>query len=386
MEIENSLEWPLFGEEEEEAVLRVIRSNQLFAANEVRSFEEQYSDFIGVDFSIGVGNATQGLHLALAALEIGVGDEVIVTPYSWISSASCTLMQNSVPIFCDIEDKTFGLDPKQVEKLITKRTKAVVCVHMFGYPCRAIELKEVCKENNLHLIEDNSHAHGAKIRNNYTGTIGSISVASLHQRKSLCVGDGGIVCTNNRELRDKIYRLRSFGDKELSYNYRMTEFAAAIGKVRLAKLNHHNAKRISNARLLEKIFEDNNFVKVLKAEKDTQSVYYAVLLVLNRSLDLEFEQLPYCNNPKTAIVRWTWEPLHKNSNFDINNIPARGYPWEFEHYKNEKRWNVPKLKIAEKYLNKRIIEFYVHPTFDKDKIKTIGEQLNLQIKRKAISV
>jgi len=107
--------WPNFGTEEEKAVQEVIRSGQLFSADRVRSFETAFRTYLGCDYALGVGNATEGLHLSLAALDIGIGDEVIVTPYSWVSSASCIIMQNAVPVFCDIEEKTFGIDPDKVE-------------------------------------------------------------------------------------------------------------------------------------------------------------------------------------------------------------------------------------------------------------------------------
>ena len=118
--------WPIYGLEEENAIQRVIRSNQLFAASEVKSFEIEYARYLNVDYALGLGNATQGLHLALAALGIGQGDEVIVTAFSWISTASCILMQNAVPIFCDIEENSFGMDPDCLINLINERTKAVI--------------------------------------------------------------------------------------------------------------------------------------------------------------------------------------------------------------------------------------------------------------------
>ena len=207
--------WPTFGEQEEKAVEDVIRSGQLFADQKVREFEENFGKYIGTKHALGLGNATQGLHLCLAALGIGIGDEVIVTPYSWISTASSILMQNAIPIFCDIEEQTLGIDPDKIENLITSRTKAIVCVHMFGYPCKIREIKSIAEKHNLALIEDASHAHGAELNGKKIGTFGDVSAFSLHQRKALSVGDGGIVCTDNVSLAEKIYKMRSFGRQEL---------------------------------------------------------------------------------------------------------------------------------------------------------------------------
>ena len=240
-------EWPHYGKEEEEAVKRVILSNQLFADKEVRKFEEEFAAYIGVRYALGLGNATQGLHLALAALNIGIGDEVLVTSYSWISTASCILMQNAIPVFCDIENESLGLDPKEIERKVSPRTKVIILTHMFGYPARILDIVELAKKYSLPIIEDASHAHGASINGKKIGGFGEIGVFSLHQRKSLSVGDGGILVTNNKEINDKIYRLRSFGDQELSYNYRMTEFAGALAQEGLKKLDLQNKIRKNNA-------------------------------------------------------------------------------------------------------------------------------------------
>ena len=214
--------WPQYGEDEIGAVDRVVKSGQLFAAAEVKKFEERFAEFQETNFAVGLGNATQGLHLALAALNVGQGDEVIVTTCSWISTASCILMQNAVPVFCDIEPESLGLDPKKVEALITPLTKAIVTVHILGYPSKIRELAEVASRHSIPIVEDASHAPGAAIDGKKMGTFGVLGVFSLHQRKAISTGEGGVICTDNGDLAEKIRRLRSFGHPELSYNYRMS--------------------------------------------------------------------------------------------------------------------------------------------------------------------
>ena len=161
--------WPQFGEKHAKAVNDVIQSNQIFADRKVKKFEKEYSKYISSKFALGVGNATQGLHLSLHSLGIGHGDEVIVTPYSWISSASCVLMQGAIPVFVDIEPDSFGICPKELEKAITKRTKAVILVHVFGYPSKVEIISKICKENSIYLIEDASHVHGGLSNNKNLG-------------------------------------------------------------------------------------------------------------------------------------------------------------------------------------------------------------------------
>ena len=137
--------WPQYGREEYFAVQRVIESNQLFADKEVREFEYKFSKYVGCKYALGVGNATEGLHLSLIALGVGAGDEVIVTSYSWISTASCILMQNAVPVFCDIEEESLGICPVDIERKISHRTKAIIFVHMFGYLARVEDVINLSK-------------------------------------------------------------------------------------------------------------------------------------------------------------------------------------------------------------------------------------------------
>ena len=319
--------WPQYGPEEEIAVARVIKSNQLFADREVKDFEKQYASYIGCNYALGLGNGTQGLHLALAALNIGIGDEVIVSPYSWISSSSCVLMQNAVPIFCDIEKDTLGICPKEIEKNISNKTKAIIIVHMFGYPAKINEIVSISEKYGIPLIEDASHAHGASVEEKKIGNFGLISVFSLHQRKALSVGDGGVVCTNNQGIYDKIRQLRSFGHEELSYNYRMTEFAGALGKVGLSKLDTFNSQKIENAFILQKLFNDNDHLKVRICRENEIGVYYAVLFEVTKNvvnLDLKISRL----NKKGIPLIKTWKPLYKHPHFNPKSIPARGLPWK----------------------------------------------------------
>jgi len=363
--------WPQYGQEEKEAVARVISSNQLFAAEEVAAFENEYAQYIGAKYACGLGNATQGLHLALAAVGVGAGDEVVVPAYSWISSASCTLMQNAVPVFCDLEGESLGLDPIALEAAITEQTKAIVVTHMFGYPAKIREIVEVARRHQIALVEDASHVHGATVDGQCLGTFGDISVFSLHQRKSLSVGDGGILCTDDAEIFETVRRLRSFGHHELSYNYRMTEFAAALGRAGLRKLDAHNEVRISNAKLLRDLLSDNDVLRVRDVRMGERGVYYAALLdvmvdfpdVDQRLLTLQQAGLP---------IRKTWSLLHKHPHFNPVLPPARGLPWENPTYQGSHK-HVPYaeqvMPAAEYYCPDRILEFYVHPPAGEAEIK-----------------
>jgi dTDP-4-amino-4,6-dideoxygalactose transaminase len=373
--------WPIYGEEELEAVTRVLRSNQLFAKDEVRKFEVDFEKYTGASNAIGVMNATAGLHLVLAAMGIGRGHEVIVTPYSWISTASCILMQNAVPIFCDIEGSNFGLDPNQLSKHITKKTKAIILTHVFGYPARINEILDFAKENKILVIEDASHAHGSYFEGKHLGTFGDAGVFSLHQRKNLSVGDGGIITVKAKELAEKIRRLRSFGDHELSYNYRMTEFAAAIGRVRLKHLEAENQIRRNKVERIGHILTENVNFSVRKTPPDSKCSYHALLIEILANVRTEKidETLVLLQNKKIPI-RKTWEPLQKHPHFDARNLSSRGIPWKEYGYDgvmaNEEYANLD-LPVVNYYCPNRLLELYVHPTIPDSVFDNLDQDLNL---------
>ena len=369
--------WPQYGEDEIGAVDRVVKSGQLFAAAEVKKFEERFAEFQETNFAVGLGNATQGLHLALAALNVGQGDEVIVTTCSWISTASCILMQNAVPVFCDIEPESLGLDPKKVEALITPLTKAIVTVHILGYPSKIRELAEVASRHSIPIVEDASHAPGAAIDGKKMGTFGVLGVFSLHQRKAISTGEGGVICTDNGDLAEKIRRLRSFGHPELSYNYRMSEFAGALGQVGLAKLDLHNREREQAAKYLAEKLTRIDWLRVRLARPTEVGVYYAVAIEINlpdEYITKLFEYLNQCGFP----MRKAFEPLNRHPHFNSIIPPARGFPWLHPNYKGEMK-NIKyadlDLPVAYEYCYGRVLELYAHPGITQRQLDIFAEHL-----------
>jgi dTDP-4-amino-4,6-dideoxygalactose transaminase len=353
--------WPRYDEAHEDAVLRVIRSNQLFAATEVGAFENEFKEFVGANYAIGVGNATQGLQLALAALGVGIGDEVIVTPYSWISSASCVLMQNAIPVFVDIESDSFGICPEALEKAITQRTKAVILVHMFGLCSKVEEIHEVCRHHSIALIEDGSHAHGARLRGKHLGTFGRVGVFSLHQRKAISAGDGGVLCTDDPLIHEKIRRLRSFGDKQLSYNYRMTEFAAAIARVGLGRLQKDNDVRRNNHAALTSNLGCTQ-LDTVKASDNVTPVFYSCLLLINLPRQKQEELVKAANFVGIPLKR-TWQPLNKHPHFQRINMINQVAPWD-NFNKSFCEPSSLQLLNSQKYQERLLFELDCHPLVD----------------------
>ncbi|NJE26418.1 DegT/DnrJ/EryC1/StrS family aminotransferase [Thermococcus sp. MV5] len=247
---------PLIGEEEINAVVEVLKSGMLAHGKEVEAFEREFADYLGAKYGIAVTNGTAALDVALKAIKIGPGDEVITTPFTFIASANSILFQGAKPVFADIDPKTYNLDPNEVLEKITDKTKAIVVVHLYGQPADMKAFKEIAEDYKLYLIEDCAQAHGAEFEGQKVGTFGDIAAFSFYPTKNMTTGEGGMIITNDEELARRAELIRNHGQtkkylhEELGYNLRMTNIAAAIGRAQLKKLDEWNEQRIENAKLL----------------------------------------------------------------------------------------------------------------------------------------
>jgi perosamine synthetase len=258
------------GEREKAAVMEVLDSGELsgFVASpgegfrggaQVQALEAAFCKHFGVRHAIAVNSATSALHCAAAAMGIGPGDEVIVTPYTMTASATAIIMTGAVPVFADIEAETFGLDPVSVEANITPQTKGIMAVNIFGHPARLGPLKEIAEEHGLFLIEDNAQAPDALYHGAKTGTIGDCGVFSLNRHKVMQSGEGGILITDDDNIALKASLVRNHGEvivaemevedivNTVGLNYRMTEMEAAVARVQFDRLPELNEWRIGNA-------------------------------------------------------------------------------------------------------------------------------------------
>lgn len=376
-------EWPIFFNEEQKKIKEVLKTNILFNGRETKQLELEFSKYNNSKYVKVVGNATQGLHLSLAALGIGAGDEVIVTNYSWISTASCILMQNAIPVFVDIEPKNLSIDLNQIEKKINSKTKAIIFVHMFGYITDPYKLIRLAKKYKLKLIEDASHAHGASYQNKKAGNFGDIAVLSMQQRKNLSCGDGAIVVCKNNYLSNKIYQLRSFGNKELSYNYRISEIAAGIARVRLKRLNQENKQRKEIALKIEKKMNSLKSISILKPEKNTTAVYYKLIFFYeykNFKKNLDFF-IKFMNQNKIPITK-TYPPLNLHSNFNLDFIPARGTTWKkpFTKKKFPKKMKYLHFPITSELSLKRVFQLNIPPYLKEKHINNLVNKIKKFIK------
>ena len=202
---------PSFGNEEVEAVKKVLESGIVASGPRTQTFEKEFSEYLSVDHAIAVTNGTVALDVSLKALELGPGDEVITSAFSFVASGNCILFQKSKPVFADINPKTFNIDPSDVAEKITAKTKAIIPVHMFGQPAEMSALKEIAEDKGIWLVEDAAQAHGAEYNEQKVGTIGNMGCFSFYATKNMTVGEGGMITTNNEKLAAKVRSLINHG-------------------------------------------------------------------------------------------------------------------------------------------------------------------------------
>lgn len=247
---------PTTGEEEVEAVTRVLRTGMLAQGSEVAAFGKKFADFCDVRHAIAVNSGTAALHAAVACSDIGPGDQVIVPTFSFFATASCVSICGAEPVFVDVDPTTFNINPECVAEAITQKTRAVIGVHLFGQPFDINPISEICEDHNLALIEDAAQSHGALYHNKRVGGFGKAGCFSFYPTKNMTTGEGGMITTDDDEYAATIRRFINHGQSEkyqhmmIGYNYRMTDIGGAIGRAQLQKLPGFNEKRIANATYL----------------------------------------------------------------------------------------------------------------------------------------
>ncbi len=211
----------------------------------IKRFEDEFSNFTGIKYAASVSNGTVALHVALLALGIGSGDEVIAPTFTYIASVNSIFYTGAKPVFVDSDPQTWQIDPNKIEEKITEKTKAIMVVHLYGHPCEMDEIKKIAEKHNLLIVEDCAEAIGTKYKGMHVGSFGEISTFSFFGNKAITTGEGGMVCTNNPEYHDLSIRIKGQGlakNREyyhdlIGYNYRMTNICAAIGCAQLERIN-----------------------------------------------------------------------------------------------------------------------------------------------------
>jgi len=329
-------------DEVDKAVSEVLSSAQYIMGTNVRKFEKEFSEYLGVNHSISVGNGTDALIIALKALGIGEGDEVITTPWTFFATAESISFVGATPVFVDVRLDTFNIDPSKIEEKITPKTKAIMVVHIFGQPADMDEINRIAKKHNLYVIEDAAQAVGSEYKGQKIGTLSDIATFSFFPTKNLgCAGDGGIIVTNDDNLATICRALRTHGSGEngqkayniihnideninqednadntvynplkyynylIGHNSRLDEIQAAILRVKLKYLNEWNDKRRENAKFYNENLKDTRLVTPYE-ENNVKHIYHLYILQSEKREEI----VEFLNRKGIATGIYYPVPLH----------------------------------------------------------------------------
>jgi dTDP-4-amino-4,6-dideoxygalactose transaminase len=341
--VNKSFVWPIFDESEVEAVADIVRSGKWGNPNcgeEVARFEKEFAEYCGAKYAITCVNGSISLRLSLMAFGLQPGDEVIVPPYTFISTASAVIECNAVPVFVDVSPDTYNLDPVAVEKAVTPRTKAIIPVHFGGQSCDMDAIMDIAKRHNLRVLEDAAHAHGAEYKGRRLGSIGDVGSFSFQSSKNLTSGEGGIVITSDEELYKMISSLRNVGRVaggqwydhfNPGLNYRITQMQAALLLKQLARLDEQTETRDENGQYLNQLLSGIEGVSPLtRGHGETRHCYHVYIFKYDKSKfnglskndfvsRLMAEGVPSLGGYPHPLYK---QPLFQNANFMNYAIPA----------------------------------------------------------------
>ncbi|HCA5037191.1 DegT/DnrJ/EryC1/StrS family aminotransferase [Acinetobacter baumannii] len=371
--------WPSFTIEEADAVKNVLLSNKVnyWTGQECRIFEKEFAEFSDTKYAVALANGTVALDVALKALDIGAGDDVIVTSRTFLASASSIVTAGANPVFADVELDSQNISRRTIEAVLTPNTKAIICVHLAGWMCDMDPIMQLAAERGIYVIEDCAQAHGAKYKGKAAGSIGHIAAWSFCQDKIMTTGgEGGMVTTNDETLWKKMWSYKDHGKSydsiynkqhppgfrwlhdSFGTNWRMMEMQAVIGRIQLTRMAEWTKKRTENAEKILKAFEDSPFFSVHTPSVDYVHAYYKCYVQVNLealpdgwSRDRIMQEI---NSQEVPCFSGSCSEVYLEHAFD-------GTPW-----RPEKR-----LENAQK-LGETSLMFLVHPTLSQDSIeKTI---------------
>ena len=350
---------PTFGEQEKEAVCKVIDSGLIVSGAEVTEFERAFAAYIGVRHGIGTSSGTTALEVAFRALGIGAGDKVLTTPFSFIASSNSILYVGASPVYADVDVNTFNIDPNKAEDALksTPGIKAILVVHLFGRCCDMDAFNALARKYNIHLVEDCAQSHGSEWHGRKAGSWGKISCFSFYPTKNLATGEGGMIMTDNDELAKKCRLLINHGMEVkyyhdiIGYNYRMTNIAGAIGLCQLNKLPAMNINRRKAA-----LYYDENIQNelIVTPAHDEGHIYHQYTLRVKNGLRDIFLKYLSSNDIGYGVF----------------------YPITIPKQKCYASFNFPKDYLSADLLTEQVVSIPVHPSLTDDEIRTVAAAVN----------
>lgn len=297
-------------EDDIQAVIDVLKSDYLTTGPKVSEFEKMVADYVGVKYAVAISNGTAALHAACYAAGIEPGDEVIVTPLTFAASANCVLYCGGTPVFADVDSRTYNIDPADIRRKITDKTKAIIAVHLAGQPCDMDEIHKIAEEHHLIVIEDGAHALGSVYKGKKVGSLSDLTTFSFHPVKPITTGEGGMIVTDNEELYQKMLLFRSHGITRddrlmtrndgpwfyqqlfLGYNYRITDIQCALGCSQMKKLDRFLVKRKEIVNRYNEAFSDcRNIITPYQLPETESGWHLYIIQVRNCDRKKVFEQL-----------------------------------------------------------------------------------------------
>lgn len=279
--IDSKRQYATIAEQAEKEVLEVMRSGQYILGKHNKAFEAEMQEYLGVNHAICLNSGTDALHLALRALNIGKGDEVITVGFTFVATTESIEIVGATPVFVDIDENTFNMDVNKIKEKITSKTRAIMPVHLYGQPADMDKIMEIARKYNLHVIEDCCQAIGAEYKGQKVGTFGDIGCYSFYPTKNLgTMGDGGLAITNSEEIKNRIIALRNHGGAiryhhdEIGVNSRLDEIQAAILRVKLPYIDKWNKMRREHAALYNELFKGAEGIETPKELDNTYCVYH----------------------------------------------------------------------------------------------------------------
>lgn len=379
--------WPFVSKKETIIIKKVLKSNRLnfWTGKNCKLFEMNYQKYFKRKFAITINSGSVALDIAVKSLKLNRGSEIIVTPRSYVSSASCVLNNNLKPVFCDISLDTQNIELDFIKKKVTKKTKAIIIVHLGGMPADMPKIMAYAKKKRIKVIEDCSQAHGAKIGERYAGSFGDIAIWSFCNDKIInTLGEGGMLCTNDKKIHRTVWSLRDCGKniesvnkivkKDFKFkwlhdfngsNYRMTEVQAAVGNYQLTKLSAWVKKRNIIANKIRKILEKYKCIEFFQVKKKYLNAYYRFYVRINSKLlknNWNTEKLINELNKKKIVCNFGACPLIYKEKIFVKE----GYNLSLNNA----------IKLSD-----NVISFMINPNIDSDYIKNFNKNTKLIFKK-----
>ena len=368
--------WPPIDDVDEKMVMEALHQRVQSRGTQNLEFEKEFAAWNGNQYALFTNSGTAALHMCLVGCGVGAGDHVLVTAYTWSSSATCILHHDAIPIFVDINPETFLMDPDKIEAAITPRTKAIIVVQLHGLCDDMDKINDIAKKHNLKVIEDACQAHGALYKGRKAGTMGDCAAFSFNQNKCLCCGEGGMFVTNNKDIYDGAAKLWSFGETarpeqnrdyhaySLGWMYRNNEITAAYGRAQLSKYDYYfKTLRANGEYLLENLKGTPNLLLPYEPEWATHNWY-------NFNLRIDFDKLgitdpqeqvtfrnAVCEALKaegTGAMVWQRFILPEMTVFRAKNAYGHGYPWSIPGADEGVDYSLEKYPNALAYSRKHI--------------------------------